>query len=262
MLDGNTPLGGDDPLGTVADDVVTATAATTLFGITQSVTVVERGASTIAQTLFGISQSATVVEREPSTISTTLFGISQEADVVEREPATIDQTLLGISQSAMVTEKFVATVETTLFGITQSDTVVEREPTAIAQTLFGITQQADAAEVMRAEADMTLFGIAQDIRVTSSIDAVATISTTLPLFRQAAHVHAPKHLKPGLTGIDAPKMAHEPRIHAAELEFFRGKVYARGVQAMVPPPIIAHHNLTTHQLPPSRPVVNRRPLRK
>jgi hypothetical protein len=240
MLDGNTPLGGDDPLGTFSDDdapAATAALAQTLFGITQSATVVERERSTIAQTLFGISQLATVIEREPDTISTMLFGFSQQLNVVEREPAAIAQTLFGISQLATDVERESDTISTTLFAPTQAASAIEIFPSTIAQTLL-----APAAHV-----EVVSVRIAQTFRRRFHRD--------LPPIPDEAH-------KPGISGIDKQKMAHEPKIHAAELEFFRGKVYARGVQAMVPPPVIAHHNLTTHQLPPSRPVVNRRPLRK
>lgn len=60
----------------------------------------------------------------------------------------------------------------------------------------------------------------------------------------------------GERGQSQGKMPPRDRIHHAELEFFRQRdMQARGVAAMVPPPAVAHRNLTTPQYPSSRPVI-------
>lgn len=58
----------------------------------------------------------------------------------------------------------------------------------------------------------------------------------------------------GERGQSQGRMPPPERRHHAELELFRNREYARAVAAAVPPPMIAHRNLTTTQHPTSRPV--------
>lgn len=147
---------------------------------------------------------------------------------------------------------------------------------AVDQTLVGIEQEADAVEIVTAvigssfrrrfTVQLVLADIAQSFRrrlVTNT--ASAEITTELRGFSQAARVRnvalGTHPLLPGRSGIDAPRDAHQPPISNAELEFFRARVYARGVDAMVPPPAIAAKNLTSDRLPKPRPVVKPFPQR-
>ena len=87
------------------------------------------------------------------------------------------------------------------------------------------------------------------IRVTTSGAVRISVGTDISLEQPPEQ---PPFDRPGAGGI-APK---DPRIHFAELEFFRNRdMHGRHVAAMVPPPVIAQRNLTTPQYPSSRPVV-------
>jgi hypothetical protein len=222
----------------------------TLSGFAEEIDVVESIPSTIAMTLSAFEQEIDVAESIPSTIAMTLSGFAEEIDVVESIPSTIDMTLSGFSQEIDVVEH-VDTGDTVLAAIAQTFRrrfSVQLVYADIAQTF----RRRLVTQVMSAAVTTELFGLTQAVDAENlTPDQVAEI------IRRRIRV------RPGESGIDKPWATRDPPIHPGEIDFFRRKVYARNVDAMVPPPLIANRNLTTqHSNKVPRPVVDRRPRGK
>lgn len=205
----------------------------TFEGLTQRITIVEEIIATIDTVLPFSIQQAAIVEEFICHIDQTLNGFSQEIDV-NCTNAIIDQTLPGFVQEIDVIEEMICFIDQTLLGFTQDFEGFVEEPAGviagnIIQTLPGFSQEIDVS-CINAEIAVELQGLTQ--------------RATFHVGRKHRHERNPHAI---------PMPSKDMPIHKGELEFFRGMVYGRSVDAMVPPQFVAKHNLTTKHHPNFRP---------
>jgi hypothetical protein len=246
------------------------------------------GLCVIDQTFPGMTQMEVVVVSVGGTgIDTILPGIQQRADVIEEIPAFIDTTLFQLVPT--LHGEIVGDIDQTLQGFGQADEeidVIVEIPAIIDQTLRGFSQEIDVEVPVVATADQVLNGLMQEIdvhvanptvtvaghadqtfesltqRIIVDVSPNADIACELRGLQLHAKVKTRTHGKHDRAPSAIPMPSKDMPVHHGELEFFRGKVYGRAVDAMVPPQFIAEHNLTTRQYPNARSPVNRTPLGK
>lgn len=250
-------------------DIVTNAIAQTLFAPSQANTATEKFVGHASQLLARLAQEIDTTVSPMAAIAQTFAGFSQELDVTETTISEVEQLFLGFAQRLDVLESDPVVIEQTLAGFTQEIDAYCGFTSETEQTLPGFVQALEAVEIEPSYIEQMLAGFAQDAETDVEIpagDVAGSIEQLLFGFYQRALAEVPdavdRPIKPGHSGINEPRMSHAPPITTAELEFFRGKEYARNVQALVPPPMVAAANLTTRHFPQSRPVVDRTPLRK
>lgn len=203
------------------------------------------GLCVIDQTFPGLTQMEVVVVSTGALgIDTVLPGFTQRADVVLNDVTFIDTTLFMLVKSKQ--DEIVGDVAQTLPGFSEEIDAAEDMDGAIHQTLAGFGQEIDisvhnSTAVVTGHSDQTLHGFGQEIDVFLPITGDAAVE--LHGFTQRATMHVARRHARKPHAITMP--SKDMPIHKGELEFFRGKVYGRSVDAMVPPLFVAEHNLTT-----------------
>lgn len=162
------------------------------------------------------------------------------------DDVSITMTLFAPTMHATATEEFVAAIHMMLPGFNQTMDVTEIIPTRIGMTLPLFSQVFEAEEVpahffTTGQIVTNLIGFSRSNPVPEEV----TVTVTPPIefdINQAAGRGGG-----GIPPKDAPTFGEE-------MKLFRGAAYRRGMDAGIPPDVIARQNLTTPMFTHSRPV--------